>query len=92
MMSSAACRGMNQPGSVNQFAHVVPTCDQLLREHGRNAAQEMADAAPHTDLRLERQVLGQILAYSDCWSLSSARGCANPILPVRAQTRVSGDQ
>ncbi len=34
-MAPEACRGMNRPGSVNQFAVWAPTCDQLLREHGR---------------------------------------------------------
>jgi DNA invertase Pin-like site-specific DNA recombinase len=34
-MSSDACRGMNKPGSVGQFASWAPECDRMLREHGR---------------------------------------------------------
>ena len=34
-MTRDAARGMNHPGTVNQFAHLAPDCDRLLREHGR---------------------------------------------------------
>lgn len=34
-MQPDACRGMNRPGTVNQFAHMAPECDHLLRENGR---------------------------------------------------------
>jgi hypothetical protein len=34
-MPQDGCRGMNRPGTVNQFAHMAPDCDRLLRENGR---------------------------------------------------------
>jgi hypothetical protein len=34
-MSPEACRGMNKPGTVKQFAHMAPECDRLLRENSR---------------------------------------------------------
>ena len=34
-MDARACRDMNRPGTVNQFAAWAPECDRLLRENGR---------------------------------------------------------
>jgi hypothetical protein len=35
LMDQRDCRGMNRPGTPNQFAHYAPECDHLLRKNGR---------------------------------------------------------